>query len=78
MSVDEEVYSQEKARSLSLKSDCQHSTRQCSKHLGCIHTPLLNVELDSIVVDELHLMLRVGEVLLRNLILYADSRDHTS
>ena len=79
MSVDEEVYCQEKARSLSsLKSDSQHSTRHCSKHLGCIHPPLLNIELDSIVVDELHLMLRVGDVLLRNLILYADSRDHAS
>ena len=64
MSVDEEVYCQEKARSLfSLKSDSRHSTRHCSKHLGCIHPPLLNIELDSIVVDELHLMLRVGGVL---------------
>ena len=79
MSMDEEVYCQEKARSLSsLKSDSQHSTRHCSKHLGCIHPPLLNIELDNIVVDELHLMLRVGDVLLRNLILYADSRDHAS
>ena len=79
MSVDEEVYCQEKARSLSsLKSDSRHSTRHCNKHLGCIHPPLLNIELDSIVVDELHLMLRVGDVLLRNLILYADSRDHAS
>ena len=61
MSMDEEVYCQEKARSLSsLKSDSQHSTRHCSKHLGCIHPPLFNIELDSIVVDELHLMLRVG------------------
>ena len=79
MSVDEEVYCQEKARSLSsLKSDSQHSTWHCSKHLGCIHPPLLNTEVDSIMVDELHLMLRVGDVLLRNLILYADSRDHAS
>ena len=80
MSVDEEVYCQEKARSLSsLKSDSRHSTQHCNKHLGCIlHPPLLNIELDSIVVDELHLMLRVGDVLLRNLILYADSRDHAS
>ena len=50
MSVDEEVYCQEKARSLSsLKSDSQHSTRHCSKHLGCIHPPLLNIELDNIM-----------------------------
>ena len=79
MSVDEEVYCQEKSRSLSsLKSDSQKSRRHCSKHLGCIHPPLLNIELDNIVVDELHLMLRVGDVLLRNLILYTDSRDHAS
>ena len=51
--MDEEVYCEEKARSLcSLKSDSQHSTRQCSKHLGCIYPPLLNIELDNVVVDE--------------------------
>ena len=81
MSVDEEMYCQEKERCLSsLKSDGKHSTWHCNKHLGCIHPPLLNIELDSIMVmmDELHLMLRVGDVLLRNMILYADSRDRAS
>ena len=76
MSVDEEVYCQEKARSLSsLTSDSQHSMQQTS---GLYSPPLLNIELDHIVVDELHLMLRVGDVLLINLILYADSRDNAS
>lgn len=45
MSVDEEVYCQEKARSLSsLKSDSRHSTWHCNKQLGCIlHPSLLNI-----------------------------------
>ena len=75
----DEMYCQEKEKCLSLlKSDGQHSTWHCNKHLGCIHPPLLNIELDSIMVDELHLMLCVGDVLLRNMILYADSRDRAS
>ena len=61
---------------ISLTSDSRHYT--ALKHLRCIHPSLLNIELDSIVVDELHLMLRVGDLLLRKLIFYADSRDHGS
>ena len=79
MSVDEIVYCRQKARSLSTLEDCsKYSKQTCSKHLGCIHPPLLKVELGHLVLDELHLMLRIGDVLFRNLILYADSRDHTS
>ena len=36
------------------------------KRLGCIHTPLINIELTNIIIDELHLMLRISDVLLRN------------
>jgi len=36
--------------------------------VGLIAKPLLNIELDNVVVDELHLMLRVTDRLTRNLI----------
>ena len=37
-------------------------------HMGCIWPPLLNIDVDEMIVDELHMMLRVSDVLLRNLI----------
>lgn len=42
---------------------------------GVKHTPLLNIELDHYIPDELHLLLRVMDVLLRNLIDDALSKD---
>ncbi len=77
MSTDEEVYCQEKARALdSLRSKCKLAKQHCSKHLGSIVPPLLNGEPFRIVLDELHLMLRIRDVLIRNLVWQADSRDH--
>ena len=35
---------------------------------ACVRQPLVDVDLDHIVVDELHLMLRVVDVLIDNLI----------
>ena len=79
MSVEDSVYCKDKARTLSsMKELCKKSGQNCSKHKGCIHPPLLNVEPSAVVLDELHLMLRIGDVLIRNLILYAHSRDHRS
>ena len=49
--------------------------RTCMKHLGCVRQPLFDIPLDHIMLDELHL-LRVGDVLLRNLILQVDSMGH--
>ena len=34
----------------------------------CMHQPLLNIPLDHIIPDELHLMLRVSDILIKNLI----------
>ena len=50
--------------------------RSCTKHLGCVRQPLFDIPLDRIVLDELHLLLRIGDVLLRNLILQVDSMGH--
>ena len=43
----------------------------CSKsksNFGCIHPPLLKIELSHVVIDELYLLMRICDVLLRNLI----------
>ena len=50
----------------------------CHVHLGCISPPLFNIELEDIILDELHLLLHITDVLIQNLILFADSSDHRS
>ena len=79
MSQPEEQYTNSKARSLSDMQELgSHSYKVCSKHLGWFRPPLLYVQLDHIVLDELHLLLRISDVLLRNLIWYMDSLNHRS
>ena len=75
MDVDEKEYTESRARTLSQMKETRRST-SCHMHLGCIRPPLFEIELENIVLDELHLLLRIGDVLIRNLILYADSCDH--
>ena len=43
---------------------------------GRIRLPLLHIKLDCIIPDELHLLLRITDVLIRNLILAAVAEDH--
>ena len=79
MSVPEDQYISTppsgKARTLAaLEENCKHS--QPKRHLGSKHAPLLPIEPSSLVVDELHLLLRIGDILLRNIILQADSLDN--
>ena len=79
MSQPEDEYTKNKARSLSkMQKLGSHSYSSCSKHLGCIKSPLISIPLSHIILDELHLLLRIGDVLLRNLIWYMDSLDHRS
>ena len=67
MSVDEDKVT---CRSLSSLTQCGElpSTRPPKQRLGSQHRPLLHIEPDHIVVDILHLMLRIMDILLRNLI----------
>ena len=51
----------------------QHAAQD--QHYGCIHPALLDIEIKEIVTDELHLMLRVSDVLIRNLIWAMIERD---
>ena len=65
-----------KTRTLaSLHANCTHS--RSNKHLGSKYPPLLEIEPSQYVLDELHLLLRVADVLLRNLIHLADQLDQT-
>ncbi len=44
------------------------SSRPGPERCGVIHSPLLNIELHHVVVDELHLLLHISDVLISNLI----------
>ena len=77
MSIDESEYIGVKARTLqSLKEKSKLASKGCHKHLGSQNPPLLDLEPSQIVADELHLLLRIGDVLFNNLILYMDQQDH--
>jgi len=56
-----------------LKSIKQNAAKQA---LGCKNAPLLELELDHIVPDELHLLLRVMDMLIQALIDTAAAHDH--
>ena len=46
--------------------------------LGCVHPPLFQVELDHVIVDELHLLLRISDKLIGNIILRMAQLDQRS
>ena len=46
----------------------QFASKSKGENYCCVHQPLLNIPLDHIILDELHLMLRVTDVLISNLI----------
>ena len=57
-------------RTLSTLRGCAalSSSSPASKRLGSQQSPVLSIEPDRIVIDELHLLLRIGDVLIRNLV----------
>lgn len=67
MAIDPAVYCCDKARTLeSLRKGAKESWKE--KRKGAVHPPLFDIEIGHVVVDELHLLLRVVRVMLRNLI----------
>lgn len=46
----------------------QMAPMKSGQNFGCVHQPLLNVPLDHIILDELHLLLRITDILLENVI----------
>ena len=44
------------------------STKKSGENYCCCHKPLLVIPLDHIILDELHLMLRITDILIENLI----------
>lgn len=60
------MYTNDQARTIS--DICIFVTEPVHRSFGVKHNPLLNIELDHVVPDELHLLLSVTDELERNLI----------
>lgn len=66
-----------KARTLqALQDNCMHAKKGCKHHLGSINPPILPIRPTDLVLDELHALLRISDVLLRNLIFLVDTMEH--
>lgn len=48
-----------------LKQCCQYSASRVKDRLGSVNPPLFEIELDHIVIDELHLLLRITDKLIK-------------
>ena len=59
----------------SLKREQPINNNDKQRRMGRLHPPLLNIDLNNVVPDELHLLLRVMDVLIRNLINAAMTND---
>jgi len=46
----------------------EFASKSKGENYCCVHQPLLNIPLDHIILDELHLMLRITDVLIGNLV----------
>ena len=74
MSQPESQYTSTKARTLQGLKDAATKTTAKAK-MGSLFQPLLELPLERIIIDELHLLLRIFDVLLRNLIYMALKMD---
>ena len=70
MSHDDDFYNEEKQRTL--QADREHVL---TESYGCRYLPLLNIEVNRVIPDELHLFLRITDNLLDNIKTYAQDRD---
>ena len=69
MSIPMEEYTEKRVRTQeTLKKYSKLSSRPAKEWLGSQQAPLLSIDPDHIVLDELHLLLRILDILIRNLI----------
>jgi len=69
-------YKQRTIEALMETNDDILKTTDCAeKRKGRLHSPLLHISLDNFIPDELHLLLRVTDILTRNLIYGAANQD---
>ncbi len=76
MAVPNETYNSDaNMRTLDKMRNCVRM-KDIDKSKGCIHVPLIHIEPKYCVVDELHLLLRITDVLIENLFAELYRLDH--
>ena len=77
MSKSETHYSQELARTITSIKKCALLSRSqpAAKRIGVKHPPLIDIPLNHVIVDELHIFLRITDILLRNVIQHVIEED---
>ena len=77
MSKPETHYSQELAHTITSIKKCALLSRSqpAAKRLGVKHPPLIDIPLNHVIVNELHLFLRITDILLRNVIQHVIEED---
>ena len=70
--------SQADKRTLATMQQCRQHLPGSKERLGCVEEPLVGIAIDRIAIDTLHLMLRVTDVLLRNLVYAMNRKDRVA
>ena len=66
MTKDEDFY--RTGKMMKSISDMKAYSQKKKLNYGSLHPPLLDIDIDHVIIDELHLMMRIVDVLIRNLI----------
>ena len=73
MSIPFATWTQDEKRTI---KEIEETVKSGTKlNYGCIKMPLISLELDHVIPDELHMLLRITDVLIQNLINAATSND---
>ena len=75
MSIDPDQYRNPEKLGRTIEQIKTTVSSSTTPNYGCIRTPLIDIPLDHVIPDELHLMLRVTDILIQNLINAATSHD---
>lgn len=70
MSKSEQHYESDPLRR-TLQKKKEFASKSKGENYCCVHDPLLNIPLDHIILDELHLLLRISDILIDNIVLDA-------
>lgn len=67
MSKSEQHYESDPLRK-TLQKIKEFASKSKGENYCCVHDPLLNIPLDHIILDELHLLLRISDILIDNIV----------
>lgn len=67
MSKSEQHYESDPLRK-ALQKIKEFASKSKGENYCCVHDPLLNIPLDHIILDELHLLLRISDILIDNIV----------